>query len=160
MGYWESLGKSDEWYTPKYIFDALGCRFDLDVASPAAPTFVPCSAVLTAAALTTNWHGFVWMNPPYGGRNSIAAWLHVFFQHGDGVALVPDRTSAPWFQKYVLYASSVLFVRGKIKFYRPDGSQGKAPGNGSALFAAGPRGDAAVRRAAQAGLGCLCTFER
>ena len=43
MGHWEGVGKSDEWYTPKYIFDALGVIFDLDVARPAnADTFVPC----------------------------------------------------------------------------------------------------------------------
>lgn len=30
----EAAGKSDEWYTPKYIFDALNTWFDLDVAAP------------------------------------------------------------------------------------------------------------------------------
>lgn len=25
-----SIGLSDEWYTPKHIFDALGEKFDLD----------------------------------------------------------------------------------------------------------------------------------
>jgi hypothetical protein len=30
----QSVGKSDEWYTPPDVFDALGCRFDLDVSSP------------------------------------------------------------------------------------------------------------------------------
>jgi len=33
MSHWEAAGKSSEWYTPKYIFDALGCTFDLDVAA-------------------------------------------------------------------------------------------------------------------------------
>lgn len=36
----EALGKSYEWYTPKYIFDALSLVFDLDVASPEQETFV------------------------------------------------------------------------------------------------------------------------
>jgi hypothetical protein len=34
MAAYEAAGESDEWYTPKYIFDALGLRFDLDVAAP------------------------------------------------------------------------------------------------------------------------------
>ncbi len=34
MSHWEASGESNEWYTPKYIFDALGTRFDLDVAAP------------------------------------------------------------------------------------------------------------------------------
>lgn len=33
MSKWENTGISDEWYTPKYIFDALNCQFDLDVSS-------------------------------------------------------------------------------------------------------------------------------
>ena len=36
MGAYERPGESDEWYTPAYIFDALGERFDLDVAAPPA----------------------------------------------------------------------------------------------------------------------------
>lgn len=42
MSVWESSGKSDEWYTPAFIFEALGERFDLDVASPPRATHVPC----------------------------------------------------------------------------------------------------------------------
>ena len=30
----QSVGATDEWYTPRYIFTALGCTFDVDVASP------------------------------------------------------------------------------------------------------------------------------
>ena len=30
MSIWEGPGKSDEWMTPKYVFDALGCTFDLN----------------------------------------------------------------------------------------------------------------------------------
>lgn len=53
----------------------LGCTFDLDVASPAARrTFVPASRFITERGLETEWHGFVWMNPPFGGRNAIAPW--------------------------------------------------------------------------------------
>jgi hypothetical protein len=29
-----SIGESDEWYTPPEIFDALGLTFDLDPCSP------------------------------------------------------------------------------------------------------------------------------
>lgn len=31
-----SVGTSDEYYTPRYVFDALGVWFDLDVAHPGA----------------------------------------------------------------------------------------------------------------------------
>ena len=101
MGAWEpTLGASDEWFTPRYIFDALGEVFDLDVAAPVdGPLHVPAQVYFSREGLTQQWFGFVWMNPPFGGRNSIVPWLDKFFEHGNGIALTPDRTSAPWFQK-------------------------------------------------------------
>ncbi len=94
------------------------------------------------------------MNPPFGGRNGIAPWLDRFFDHGNGIALSPDRTSAPWFFDAWRQADLVLFTP-KIKFLRPDGSAGKSPSNGTALMAAGDRGVAALQRAARKGLGIL-----
>ena len=151
MSAWESIGKSDEWYTPKYIFDALGCTFDLDVAAPNALTHVPARGFITEGSLGRDWHGFVWMNPPYGGRNSLSPWLSKFLYHENGVCLVPDRTSAPWFQEHVQFMDAVLFVREKIKFERPDGSAGKQPGTGSALMAKGPSGVKALINARSLG---------
>ena len=147
MSAWEEAGKSDEWYTPKYIFDALGARFDLDVAAPPRATHVPAKAFITSDSLSQDWDGFVWMNPPYGGRNSLDPWLEKFMAHGNGVCLVPDRTSAPWFQRWVPHMDAVLFVKEKIKFERPDGSVGKQPGTGSALMAKGLRGARALKSA-------------
>lgn len=155
MSHWEAPGASDEWYTPGFVFDALGCVFDLDVAHPViGATHVPCRDWLHTASLAKAWDGFVWMNPPFGGRNSLEPWLTKFFDHGNGVALTPDRTSAPWFQSAWQRADLVLFTR-KIRFLRPDGSEGKSPSNGTALWAAGERGEAALRRGADHGLGVI-----
>lgn len=154
MSMWESLGKSDEWFTPKYIFDALGEAFDLDVAAPVSkPLHVPTNEWLCESGLTYDWRGFVWMNPPFGGRNGLVPWLDKFFEHGNGIALTPDRTSAPWWQSANARASATLFIAGKVKFIRPDGTEGGSPSNGTTLFAAGRRGAAALMRAADAGLG-------
>lgn len=97
MAYWDSPGASDEWYTPPNVFAALGCRFDMDVAAPVnrSGIHVPADQFLSSDSLTTPWAGFVWMNPPFGGRGGLAPWLDRFIAHGDGIALVPDRTSAP-----------------------------------------------------------------
>jgi hypothetical protein len=156
MSSWEGAGKSCDWYTPKYVFDALGCTFDIDVTAPpdGAP-HVPCKAWMFRCALEVEWRGFVWMNPPFGGRNGIAPWLEKFFQHRDGIALAPDRTSAPWFQKYAPMASALLFVSPKIKFERPDGSLGRSPGCGTVLMSAGSRGRAALFRAGRLGFVAL-----
>lgn len=154
MSYWETSGHSDDWYTPKYIFDALGCKFDLDVAGPILGGFVPCDRRICFGSLDLPWSGFVWMNPPFGGRNGLAPWLARFFNHADGIALTPDRTSAPWFREAWPCADLVLFLP-KVRFLKPDGSEGKSPSNGTTLWASGARGVAALRRAERAGLGIL-----
>lgn len=156
MGHWETTGASDEWYTPKFVFDALGNpSFDLDVAAPMLiPAYIGARRWLWKDSLESDWQGFVWMNAPYGGRNSLIPWLAKFFDHGNGIALVPDRTSAPWFQDAWVRASLALFTR-KIRFLRPDGSEGKSPSNGTALLSAGERGHAALIQVARNGLGIL-----
>ena len=156
MSAWESIGKSDDWYTPKFIFDALACSFDLDVAAPVkGPRYVPAKEWFWHSGLELHWRGFVWMNPPFGGRKDKSPWLDRFFEHGNGIALTPDRTSAPWWQAAAPRADAILFLAGKPKFERPDGSVGKQPGNGVTLMAAGPQGVAALRTGAGKGLGFL-----
>lgn len=154
MSEWEPcIGGSDEWFTPRYIFDAMGVVFDLDVAAPKeGPRHVPCVSWRWADGLQYDWYGFVWMNAPFGGRNGLEPWLDKFVRHGDGVALVPDRTSAPWFQKAAPRMATVLFLSPKIKFERPDGTVGRSPGTGTALFAMGAAGNDALVRARRLGL--------
>lgn len=149
----ERPGKSDEWYTPAYIFEALNVVFDLDVAAPAHHHSIPAyrwvNETIVARSLERQWSGFVWMNPPFGGRNGLAPWLNKFFLHGHGVALTPDRTSAPWWQTAAKRADAVLFISPKVRFLKPDGTTGdSSPGTGTCLWAAGPAARAVLVRAA------------
>ena len=159
MAAWEPCtGASDEWYSPRYIFDAMGVTFDLDVAAPRlGPRHVPAESWLcdTMSGLSHDWYGFVWMNPPFGGRNGLVPWLGRFFAHRNGIALTPDRTSAPWWQDANRQADATLFIAGKVKFEKPDGSVGKSPGTGTTLFAAGDRAVEAFLRAEANGLGVV-----
>lgn len=158
MAAYEAAGETDEWYTPRYIFDAIGERFCLDVACPPeGPRHVPANAWFSADGLTLPWHGFVWMNPPFGHQSTKRKWLDKFFSHGNGIALVPDRTSAPWFQEYGPKADAILWVSPKIKFERPDGTRGEWPGTGTALFGVGPR---AVRALVRSRLGFVTVPHR
>lgn len=153
---WEAIGQSDEWYTPRYIFDCLDETFDTDVAHPAGrATNVPCRSYISNDSLNSQWLGFVWMNPPFGGRNGLVPWLDKFFEHGNGIALTPDRTSAPWWQSAARKADAILFIDGKVKFQRPDGTIGKHPGHGTTLFASGERAMLALRFASINNLGFL-----
>lgn len=154
MAAYEQAGESDEWYTPKFIFDALGVEFDVDVASPPeGPRYVPARSFISWNSLETRWDGLVWMNPPFGHQSTKRAWLKRFFEHGNGIALLPDRTSAPWFQEMAPKADLMCFMNGKVKFERPDGSIGKSPGTGTVLVASGKLATDALRKS---GLGFCC----
>lgn len=155
MGEWEQHSNNNDYYTPKYIFDALYVVFDLDVAAPVDRTYchVPAKEFITEDSLNKEWKGFVWMNPPWSGRGNKEAWLDKIKAHGSGIALVPDRTSAPWWQKAAREADAMLFVDGKIKFIRPDGSIAKQPGTGTVLFGYGAKAVDRLKLAGQKGLG-------
>jgi len=152
----QCVGATDEWYTPKHVFEALGCTFELDVATTNPPVpWVPALRHMWEQSLDQKWDGFVWMNPPFGARNGLIPWLEKFFAHGDGIALVPDRTSAPWWQTYAPRCDLALFVSPKLKFIGADGQPGNSPAQGTCLLASGYRGIEALRCAAKAGLGVL-----
>ena len=134
-----SIGQSDEWYTPPEVFLAMRMSFDMDVASPGADVahWVPAGEHITSDSLARQWRGRIWMNPPFGGRNAYLPWAEKFVQHGHGIALAPDRTSAPWWQWFAPRVHGILFWAPKIKFIKPDGTRGEAPGTGTCLFAMG-----------------------
>lgn len=159
----QSVGRTDEWYTPPHVFGALNCSFDVDVASPGkiVTPWIPAEHFVTACSLGMRWDGFVWMNPPFGGRNGLVPWLEKFFAHRDGIALVPDRTSAPWWQEFAPQAELILFVSPKLKFLDASGKPGvgkdgrPSPAQGTCLLGIGERAKWALRRARSVGLGVL-----
>lgn len=157
MGHWEKEGKTDEWYTPKYIFNAMDYIFDMDVCAPVDLSLIhtPCKASISKNSLDLTWRGVVWMNPPFGGRNGIIPWMDKIAAHGSGIALTPDRTSAKWWQIAAEQSDAHLFVRGKIKFINSLGFIGTKPGNGTTLFAYGDISVKILQTAEINGLG-LC----
>ena len=102
--------ETDERYTPKWIFDALGVTFDLDPASPPlGVSQVPTSAVWTKDddGLTKPWHGFVWCNPPF---SNATAWADRFLEHGDGIWLGPVANS-DWHDRMTRSSDAVVLLR-------------------------------------------------
>jgi hypothetical protein len=83
---------SDDYLTPRWVFDALGLEFDLDVAAPPWETHVPATRKFTKAddGLTQPWEGRVWMNPPY---SNATPWVRKFIEHAHGICLVPHAKS-------------------------------------------------------------------
>ena len=141
--YESTVSKSIEWYTPEWIFSALGNPiFDLDPCSPGQQnTHVPARKVFTIAddGLAQEWHGNVFLNPPFG--RGVEKWLrkcHYLAASGGGsaIALVPSRTDTRWFQESMQTADIAVFLKGRVKFHLNDihtppiGS----PGFGTALI--------------------------
>ena len=144
------VGRSDDWWTPPFIFEALGLVFDLDPCSAGVGLgFVPARKIYTEAddGLAQPWHGLVFMNPPFGGRNGHVPWLIKFLDHANGIAIVRAYTSSGWWHAHVVPRAELLLLpRGKTQFIRPDGSVGKAPGHGIALIGMGETACTALRR--------------
>lgn len=112
---------SDDWYTPKSLFDALGVTFDLDVACPpGGPPNTPCRRYYTQAddGLASPWDGLVWMNPPY---SKPAPWVTKFLDHGNGICLT-GWSKSKWCERLWTEADAVIYIQ-KLLFDRPDGSR-------------------------------------
>lgn len=69
------------------------------------------------------------MNPPYG--REIGKWVkkaHDEARKGAFVVgLIPARTDTAYWHDYIQGKAEVRFVRGRIKFERPDGARDAAP---------------------------------
>ena len=120
-------GRTNEWYTPAYITDALG-TFDLDpCTSPKARVIAPNRFTIEDDGLNKPWVGRVWLNPPYGELTD--RWLKKMSEHNNGIVLIFARTETKMFQKYVWdNASAIFFFYSRIKFLNegaePMGSAG------------------------------------
>lgn len=80
---------SDDYYTPRWLFEALGLSFDVDVAAPPGGVpWIPAqrSFSMLEDGLSAPWIGRVWMNPPFSDPTP---WVDRFLRHRHGVALLP-----------------------------------------------------------------------
>lgn len=140
---------NNEWYTPKeYIRAALEVMgsIDLDPATcKEANETVEASSFFTAEddGLTKEWHGNIWLNPPYSTdmMRLFVDKLIKEYQLGsvDSAIMVShNNTETRWFQELAKVATAICFPSSRIKFYR--GDDVAAPVNGQAFFYLG--GDA------------------
>lgn len=134
-------GSSIEWWTPPWIFDALGIGFDLDPCAPMPPAapWLPATEryCLPDDGLASPWFGRVWLNPPYG--REAGEWVTKLAEHGDGIALVFNRADAKWCQDAIERADAICLIRGRLSFIDGSGRErnGHNAANGSMLIAYG-----------------------
>lgn len=137
------LKKNDQLLTPKWVYQALG-PVDLDPCA-ATNTFIGKTNYAIAHGqdgLILPWKGFVYCNPPFSQKE---LWINRMIQHNQGILLLPERGSAPWFGP-LAETSGKYFVMGKkINFIGGPSSNNV----GSCLF---PFGEVAAIRLLNSGL--------
>lgn len=118
---------SSEWYTPKYIIDALvkgaGKQFDLDVCSPREKHWTAKRALTPKQdGLKTKWpkRAFIWCNPPYGFP---LPWAEKMLDHalvgnppGNAVMLVNVSGSSKWWETLMPAATALLIIGERLRF--------------------------------------------
>jgi len=122
MNQYHNLPQPNEHYTPKWVFDKLALKFDLDVAAPIDNKGSHCPAhkyyTMLDDGLAQPWFGRVWCNPPF---RKASDWANRFMDHNNGVGIFPN-SNAYWVDR--LWDSELAIIKLPYKtFYeRPDGS--------------------------------------
>ena len=101
---------SDDCYTPRWVFDAMGLEFDLDVAAPpGGPWHVPAKRYYTAQddGLAQPWDGLVWCNPPY---SNYLPWAEKWATHDRGVLMGIMGSRSPSRRAMFGAADAVSFI--------------------------------------------------
>lgn len=137
------MKKNDRLQTPGWVIQELG-TIDLD----------PCAGVSTYIGLENwaiergengldrPWTGFAYCNPPFSQKER---WAQKMIAHGNGILILPERGSAPWFGPLAEAAGKYWVMGKKINFVGGPSSNNL----GSCLFLFG---EEAVQRAKNWGL--------
>ena len=113
--------KGVEYETPDHIFDPLRAEFSFTCDVAADDTNAKCPTYFTKEddALTQDWRGMCWMNPPYG--NLLRQFVEKAYHESRNsdctvVCLIPVRANTQWWHRYVMKANEIRLIRGEVKF--------------------------------------------
>lgn len=114
-----------DWNTPDSLFNKLNSefKFETDLAASQENTKCPKYYSIQNDSLKQTWSGVCWLNPPYGNKESkIKDWVKKAYESAEAdpsltvVMLIPARTNTKWFHQYVMKASEVRLICGRVKF--------------------------------------------
>lgn len=139
---------NNEWYTPADIIEdarkVIG-TITLDPASSEiANETVKATKFFTAEddGLIQDWDGEnIWLNPPYSS-GLIEKFVDKLLasDYTQAIVLVNNATDTEWFSRLAEMAEAIVFPKGRVKFYKPDGTTG-APLQGQAILYFGDGAD-------------------
>jgi phage N-6-adenine-methyltransferase len=113
--------KRDDWETPQEFYDNINSVFGFAIDAAASEENAKADIFFTKEddGLIQNWTDTTWVNPPYG--RVVGEWVKKGYQEATKwkvpvVMLVAARTDTIRFHKYVMRASEVFFIKGRITF--------------------------------------------
>lgn len=116
---------NQDWETPIDLFEMLNSEFHFDFDLSASKENTKCRKFFSKEddALSKDWNGVCWLNPPYGSNsiNSLKNWVRKSFEETrkEGcvvVMLIPARTNTEWWHRYCMKAKEVRLIKGRPKF--------------------------------------------
>jgi len=121
--------KSDEWDTPYEFYDKLNTRYHFTLDPCATEESHKCHKYFTKEddGLSKSWEGErVFINPPYSKVGDWVKKAYIETRSGNSwvAMLIPARTDTRWWHDYVMNATSIHFVKGRLKF---SGAENSAP---------------------------------
>ena len=142
-----------DWATPQSFVNLvekkLKLKFELDVCAYDHTAKAPRWFTEEDDALTKDWKGTCFMNPPYG--QAIPKWLDYAYEQSQKhnstiVCLVPARTDTVWFHTAASRGHLIL-LKGRIAFERSHGKdiEHKPGAFGSMLIIFGAEKDTITR---------------
>jgi hypothetical protein len=131
-----------EWYTPPYIIEALGNDFDLDLCAPKKDWYTAKKCFTKEDdGLVQDWKGFVFLNPPYS-QPELKLFVKKISEYGNGIALIYSKVGNTMFHEFVWdKATSIYFLRKRIKFIDINGEEGRSPNANNCFVAYGDKAD-------------------
>ena len=123
----------NDWQTPKELFDLLDAEFGFWIDAACTPESRMCIYGYTKEldAMKQNWYDdavkfsdgweypAIFLNPPYSGgmiNHFMAKALEESCKGAVVVCLVPVQSDAAWWHDYVMSASEIRFIRGRVKY--------------------------------------------
>lgn len=107
-----------DWKTPKAVYQVLDSEFYFD--------FDPCPIHPMFDGLEVEWGNVNFVNPPYG--RELPKWIRKGYEEWRRgkivVFLIPSRTDTSWWHEYIMRASEIRFIKGRLKF---DDQENSAP---------------------------------
>ena len=125
--------KSNEWGTPQSFFDKLNNQFNFTLDPCATKKTAKCKKFYTIKddGLSKSWEGeTVFVNPPYG--KELKYWVKKSYEESRNpnttvVLLCPSRTDTQYFHNYMMKATELRFVKGRLKFESNNKETNSAP---------------------------------